>query len=577
MPRKSPTPAVVAPWRLGAVVLLLLVLAALVLGRLVLIQVVDEERGAAFLKHQGALRTVRTAEMPAYRGMLVDRRGEPLAISTPVVTLWADPRQLAGSDRLSELASALDRSDDWLAQQLSLHANKHFMYLRRNETPDRARRVLELRLPGVAGSRAYKRFYPAGEVTSQVIGLTDIDAKGIEGMERAYDAVLHGQPGQRRYIKDLHGEAVRDIGVVREAQPGRDISLTIDLRLQYLQHRELQRAIAETGSEAGAAVTIDARTGEILAMTSHPVFNPNRPTRHDGGARRNRVVTDTFEPGSTVKPLTLVAALETGQFTIDSVIDTSPGRIKVGSKVLPDPLNYGAITVSKVIEKSSQVGVTKIAQAIGHEPVLDVYRRFGLGQVSNIGFPGERSGSLPDRQRWSDIEKVTLAFGYGLTATPLQLAHAYSVFANGGEQAPLSLVRADAEGVLPAKRVVSKDIAAQVLTVLHRVTGEDGTGKKARVAGFAVGGKTGTVHKVGAGGYLPDQYLALFVGIAPVDNPRYVTAIVLDQPKGDSYGGGAAAAPLYARITDGVLRLYNQRPQAEPGAGLQLAAMELAQ
>ncbi|MGB1439887.1 MAG: peptidoglycan D,D-transpeptidase FtsI family protein, partial [Luminiphilus sp.] len=422
-------------------VLLLLLLATLVLGRLVLIQVVDEERGAAFLKHQGALRTVRTAEMPAYRGMLTDRRGEPLAISTPVVTLWADPRQLADSDRLAELASALGRSDDWLRRQLSLHEGKHFMFLRRNETPDRARRVLELKLPGVAGRRAYKRFYPAGEVTSQVIGLTDIDAKGIEGMERAYDAVLQGQSGQRRYIKDLHGEAVRDIGVVREAQPGRDIALTIDLRLQYLQHRELQRAIAETGAEAGAAVTIDARTGEILAMTSHPVFNPNSPSRQDGGARRNRVVTDTFEPGSTMKPLTLVAALETGQFTIDSIIDTSPGRIKVGRKVLPDPLNYGVITVSKVIEKSSQVGVTKIAQAIGHEPVLDVYRRFGLGQVSNIGFPGERAGTLPDRQRWSDIEKVTLAFGYGLTATPLQLAHAYSVFANRGEQIPLSLIR----------------------------------------------------------------------------------------------------------------------------------------
>jgi len=574
MARKPPAPVVVAPWRLGVVVLLLLLLATLVLGRLVLIQVVDEERGAAFLKHQGALRTVRTAEMPAYRGMLTDRRGEPLAISTPVVTLWADPRQLAESDRLAELALALDRSDDWLRRQLSLHEGKHFMFLRRNETPDRARRVLELKLPGVAGRRAYKRFYPAGEVTSQVIGFTDIDANGIEGMERAYDAVLQGQSGQRRYIKDLHGEAVRDIGVVREAQPGRDIALTIDLRLQYLQHRELQRAIAETGADAGAAVTIDAHTGEILAMTSHPVFNPNSPSRQDGGARRNRVVTDTFEPGSTMKPLTLVAALETGQFTIDSIIDTSPGRIKVGRKVLPDPLNYGVITVSKVIEKSSQVGVTKIAQAIGHEPVLDVYRRFGLGQVSNIGFPGERAGTLPDRQRWSDIEKVTLAFGYGLTATPLQLAHAYSVFANRGEQMPLSLIRPEPGAELPARRVVSEDTAGQVLTVLHRVTSDDGTGKKARVTGFAVAGKTGTVHKVGASGYLPDQYLALFVGVAPVDDPRYVTAIVLDQPKGDNYGGGAAAAPLYARITDGVLRLYNQRPRSEPDAGLQLAGME---
>ena len=577
MARKRSAPATVAPWRLVAVALLLLLLASLVLGRLILIQVVDQERGAAFLRHQGALRAVRTAEIPAYRGMVMDRRGEPLAISTPVVTLWADPQQLSDSERLDELAAALGRSEEWLVGRLALYNDKRFMYLERNQTPDRARKVLELKVGGVGGQRAYRRFYPAGEVTSQVIGLTDVDARGIAGVEQAYETVLHGKAGQRQYVKDLHGEAIRDIGVVREAQPGRAIALSIDLRLQYLQHRELQRAIAETGAEAGAAVTIDARTGEILAMTNHPVFNPNSPPGSDFSARRNRVVTDAFEPGSTMKPLTLVAALETGAFTIDSIIDTSPGRIKVGRKVLPDPSNYGSITVSRVIEKSSQVGVTKMAQVIGHEPVLSVYRRFGLGQRSNIGFPGERSGSLPDRERWSDIEKVTLAFGYGLTATPLQIAHAYAVFANGGEQVPLTLIKRDPGDDLRARRIISEEIAEQVLTVLHRVTGEEGTGKNARVAGFDVGGKTGTVHKVGAGGYLPDQYLALFVGIAPIDNPRYVTAIVIDQPKGDNYGGGSAAAPVYARITDGVLRLFNERPKADSGNNLQLASLGAGQ
>ncbi len=577
MGKRQSATSTVAPWRLIAVMLLLLVLAALVLGRLVLIQVLDQERGAAFLKHQGALRAVRTAEIPAYRGMVVDRRGEPLAISTPVVTLWADPKLLSGSGRLAELAAALGRPESWLIDRLAVYANKRFMYLERNEMPDHARKVLDLKIAGVAGQRAYQRFYPAGEVASQVIGLTNVDAKGIEGVEKAYEAVLDGQPGQRRYIKDLHGDAIRDIGVVSEAQPGRSIALSIDLRLQYLQHRELQRAIAETGAEAGAAVTIDARTGEILAMTNHPVFNPNGASGSDFATRRNRVVTDVFEPGSTMKPLTLVAALESGAFTIDSVIDTSPGRIKVGRKVLPDPMDYGAITVSRVIEKSSQVGVTKIAQAIGHEPVLSVYRRFGLGQSSNIGFPGESSGSLPNRERWSDIEKVTLAFGYGLTATPLQLAHAYSVFANNGKQAPLSLIKRESESEIPAKRVIDEETARQILTVLHRVTGEEGTAKKARVAGFSVGGKTGTVHKVGAGGYLPDQYLALFVGIAPIENPRYVTAIVIDQPKGDNYGGGSAAAPVYSRITDGVLRLYNETPQADPESKLQLAGFGAGQ
>ena len=577
MARKRSAPATVAPWRLVAVALLLLLLASLVLGRLILIQVVDQERGAAFLRHQGALRAVRTAEIPAYRGMVMDRRGEPLAISTPVVTLWADPQQLSDSERLDELAAALGRSEEWLVGRLALYNDKRFMYLERNQTPDRARKVLELKVGGVGGQRAYRRFYPAGEVTSQVIGLTDVDARGIAGVEQAYETVLHGKAGQRQYVKDLHGEAIRDIGVVREAQPGRAIALSIDLRLQYLQHRELQRAIAETGAEAGAAVTIDARTGEILAMTNHPVFNPNSPPGSDFSARRNRVVTDAFEPGSTMKPLTLVAALETGAFTIDSIIDTSPGRIKVGRKVLPDPSNYGSITVSRVIEKSSQVGVTKMAQVIGHEPVLSVYRRFGLGQRSNIGFPGERSGSLPDRERWSDIEKVTLAFGYGLTATPLQIAHAYAVFANGGEQVPLTLIKREPGDHLRARRIISEEIAEQVLTVLHRVTGDEGTGKNARVAGFDVGGKTGTVHKVGAGGYLPDQYLALFVGIAPIDNPRYVTAIVIDQPKGDNYGGGSAAAPVYARITDGVLRLFNERPKADSGNNLQLASLGAGQ
>ena len=572
MARNRVVPVPGMPWRLVIVIGLLMVLAALVVGRLVLIQVVDQERGAAFLREQGAMRAVRSAEIPAYRGMVTDRRGEPLAISTPVITLWADPQILRDSNRLGVLADALGQSEEQLQQRLDLYSDKRFMYLARHQTPDLARRVLGLKISGVGGKREYRRFYPAGEVASQIIGLTNVDGKGIAGLEKAYEEVLHGRVGQKRYIKDLHGDAIRDVGVVREARPGQAVELAIDLRLQYLQHRELQRAMVETGAEAGAAVTVDAWTGEILAMTNHPVFNPNSRSAFDYAATRNRVVTDAFEPGSTMKPLTLVAALETGAFTLDSIIDTSPGRIRVGRKVLPDPLNYGAITVSRVIEKSSQVGVTKMAQAIGHEPILSVYRRFGLGEPSSIGFPGERSGSLPNRERWSEIEKVTLAFGYGLTTTPLQLAQAYAIFANEGRRVPLTLLkRADGEQP-PVERVISEEVAQQVLTVLHRVTGSEGTAKKARVPGFSVGGKTGTVHKVGPSGYLPDQYLALFVGVAPIDNPRYVTAVVIDRPQGDSYGGGAAAAPVYARITDGVLRLRNQRPEIEAETPAQLAS-----
>lgn len=560
-------------WRLYLVAALLLTLALLLLGRLVALQVLDAERGADFLRNQGAMRAVRTAEIPAYRGLITDRRGEPLAVSTPVVSLWANPQHLKDTNRLPELARALAVPLADLEQRLALYKNKQFMYLARNQMPNEARSVLGLGIPGVRGERAYQRFYPAGEVTAQVLGLTNVDGEGLEGLEYAYESVLAGRSGRKRFIKDLHGDAVRDIGVVEEAQPGNDLLLSIDLRLQYLQHRELQRAMVETGAAAGAAVTIDAWTGEILAMTNHPVFNPNSRSGFDSAAVRNRVVTDVFEPGSTMKPLTLVAALESGQFTTETLIDTSPGRIKVGRKVLPDPRNYGEITVSRVIEKSSQVGVTKIAQQIGHEPILQVFHRFGLGEPSNIGFPGERSGILPERNRWSEIDKVTLAFGYGLTATPLQIAHAYSVFANRGMQMPLTLIKREAGERVSARRVISEDIARQVVTVLNRVTGDQGTARKARVPGFSVGGKTGTVHKVGVGGYIDDKYIALFVGISPIENPRYVTAVIVDEPKGDSYGGGAAAAPIYAGITDGVLRLNNIAPTADLASAASYAAL----
>ena len=558
---KSPEPAM---WRFYVVALLLSVLAAMLLARLVALQVLDLERGSDFLQAEGDMRAVRLAEIPAYRGMITDRRGEPLAVSTPVLSLHADPKLLRESGRINELAEALGVPRRELQDELADYANKRFMYLKRHQTPEFARRVLALKIPGVKAEREYRRFYPTGEIAAQVVGLTNTDGEGIAGLEMAFDELLMGHPGEKKYLKDLHGDAIRDIGVLAEARHGKNVELSIDLRLQYLQHRELQRAMVETGAKAGAAVTIDAWTGEILAMTNHPVFNPNARAGRDFDAMRNRVVTDVFEPGSTMKPLTLVAALESGDFTVDTLIDTSPGRIRVGRKVLPDPVNYGEITVSRVIEKSSQVGVTKIAQKIGHEAVLDVYRRFGLGAPTLIGFPGERTGTLPDRQRWSDIEKVTLAFGYGLTATPLQIAHAYSVFANHGKQAPLTLIKRDESEPLQTTRVISEDLASQVVTVLNRVTGEFGTAKRARVEGFEVGGKTGTVHKVGKGGYIDDKYLAFFVGISPIENPRYVTAVVVDEPKGDAYGGGAAAAPIYAKITEGVLRLNNVPPSAIP-------------
>lgn len=559
-------------WRIVVVAAILTGLFGMLILRLVQLQVGVSQYGNDFLQRQGDLRAVRSAEIPAYRGLITDRRGSPLAVSTPVVTLWANPQQLLGSGRENELAELMNLSVADFARRLERYRKKQFMYLARHQTPHTARAVLAADIPGVYGQREYKRFYPAGEVVSQLVGTTDIDGAGATGLELVFEDKLQGRPGKKRFIKALHGESIRDIGVVDEAADGAELKLSLDLRLQHVQHRELLRAMNETGAAAASAVTVDARTGEILAMTNLPSFNPNRRGQLDLATMRNRVVTDVFEPGSTVKPLTLVAALESGEFDIETLINTSPGRIKVGDKVLPDPVNYGEISVSRVIEKSSQVGVTKIAQALGHEPILDVFARFGLGQSTGAEFPGERSGQLPDHDFWSAIDRVTPAFGYGLLVTPMQLAQAYAVFANKGKLVPFTFIaQGEASGGSrhhASRQVISPAVAEQVITVLHRVTGPEGTARKATVSGFGVGGKTGTVHKVGSAGYLDDRYVALFVGVAPVSAPRYVTVVVIDEPSGDAYGGGAAAAPVYSRITQEVLRIKNVAPKsAEPESG----------
>jgi cell division protein FtsI (penicillin-binding protein 3) len=569
-------------------------MALLLVGRVLALQVLDLDHGYEFLQDQGAARAVRLAEIPAYRGMIADRRGEPLAVSTPVMSIAVNPRHLqqarqaAAAEtaavetaavetaavetaavetaasatlerRLAELAAVLDIPTGTLEAKLLRHAGKQFIYLKRRVVPALGRKVLDLRVPGISGQREYRRFYPAGEVAAQLVGMTNIDDEGIAGLELAYNDWLRGVPGKKRFIKDLRGGMVREIGEVQAARPGNDLRLSIDLRLQYQQHQALQRAVALSGAVSASVVTLDSRTGEVLAMVNHPVFNPNSRQQIQPGHTRNRAMTDVIEPGSTVKPLTLVAALESGRYRTDTLIDTSPGRITVGRKVIPDPRDYGEISVSRVIEKSSQVGITKMALDIGHQPIWNVFNRFGLGQAAGTGFPGESAGLLPNRARWYLTEQVTLAYGYGLTATPLQLARAYAVFASGGLLHPISLLALDA---VPADstRVLEQHIARQVLDVLHAVTGEHGTAGLARVPGYPVGGKTGTVHKVGPGGYQDDRYVALFAGVAPIDDPRFVTVVVLDEPKGDAHGGGAAAAPVFSAVAGSVLALLNVAP-----------------
>ena len=557
MKRAADTPSHLGRFYLVAAVLSVLLL--LLVGRVLSLQIIDTERGYEFLQDQGAMRSVRTAEIPAYRGVITDRRGEPLAVSTPVISIWADPSILSKSERLNELAAALDMARSELDGRLERYRGKRFMYLKRHMVPAAAREVLALKISGVQGEREYQRFYPAGEVAAQLVGFTNVDDQGIAGLELAYDDWLKGVPGKKQYIKDLHGEVVRDIGVLQPAHPGKGLTLSIDLRLQYLQHRELQKAVIAAGAESGSVVTLDAHTGEVLAMVNYPGYNPNSRESAKAASMRNRAMTDVYEPGSTMKTLTLVAALESGRFTTQTMIDTSPGRIRVGPKVYPDPRNYGLISVSRIIEKSSQVGVTKIALDLGHEPIREVFARFGIGRPPGTGFPGESAGLLPDRARWYATEKVSLAFGYGITATPLQLARAYSAFANDGVIQPVSLLALEGE-IEKGERVVSPQIAREVLGVLHAVTGEYGTAKKARVPGYPVGGKTGTVHKVGPAGYIDDQYVALFAGIAPVDNPRVVTVVVINGPQGEAYGGGAVAAPVFSAVTRGALRLINVPP-----------------
>lgn len=545
--------------RFYLVVGVLCLLLGLLVWRILSLQILDLERGYNFLQSQGKNRAVRNTKIPAYRGVILDRRGEPLAVSTPVVSITADPQMLKGSDRLGELAEALGMELSALQDKLAHYDNKKFMYLLRHQMPSDAADILDKGIVGVFGVRGYRRFYPAGEVAAHLVGFTNVDGQGIAGLELAHNEWLKGTPGKKQYIKTEHGNVVRDIGVLEPARSGKDLVLSIDLRLQYQQHRELRRAVIALSAASGSVVTLDSRTGEVLAMVNYPAYNPNGSKSEGPASMRNRAMTDVYEPGSTMKSLTMVAALESGLYTPETMIDTSPGRIRVGPKVYPDPRNYGLISMTRVLQKSSQVGVTKIALELGHEPILEVFNRFGVGRSVGTGFPGESAGILPNRSRWYATEKVSLAFGYGISATPLQLASAYSVFANKGKQQSVSLLAL--EGAAPeGRQVIAEETAAQLLGMLHAVTGEEGTARKARVSGYQVGGKTGTVHKVGPSGYEKHKYVALFAGIAPIDNPRIVTVVVINDPKGEFYGGGAVAAPVFSRITSGTLRILAVPP-----------------
>ena len=546
-------------WRFSLVSAGLMVLPALLIWHLSYLQVMpNQQRGFEFLQEEGAARTLRSETLSAYRGVITDRNGELLAVSTPVKAIYANP-QLISNHQIPALAKSLDVTEASLNKKLNLYKNKQFVYLARHIKPSKADSILSNKFSGVFAETEYRRFYPAGEFAAHVVGFTDIDDRGQEGVELALDHWLAGSEGKKKVIKDLKGNIVKDLGLLEAPKAGGDVQLTLDLKLQYLAYRELKKSIAELGAKSGSIVLLDVKTSEILAMVNQPSYNPNDRSGVSPDQLRNRVVTDLFEPGSTVKPFTIIAALESGRYSPEREIDTSPGHVRVTGKTFLDPVNYGVMDLTKILQKSSQVGITKIALDLEPQNILDTFSRVGFGESSGIAFPGESSGLLPARTRWSDIERATFAFGYGLNVNVLQLAQAYSVIANKGLYTPLTLIR-NTESPEPT-RVVSKKIASQVTEMLKTVTQRGGTATHANISDFPVAGKTGTAHKVGAGGYIDDKYVALFAGFAPADDPKVVAVVIVNEPPASGgYHGGTAAAPIFSRVVGQALKKLNVSP-----------------
>jgi len=544
-------------WRFGVVLGVFLLVMTGISWRLVELHLVDNE----FLRQQGDVRTLRVEPIEAHRGVVMDRHGEPLAVSTPVKTVWANPSEVDAEDPgLAELADVLDLSESELRQRLKETAGREFIYLRRKVQPSLARAALALGVAGIYDRQDYRRYYPAGEVTAHVVGFTNIDEQGQEGIELAYNRWLVGEPGRKRVLKDNRGRVIKDLMLIRDAKPGKDLKLSIDLRLQYLAYRELKAVVGAHKARGGTLVMLDVDTGEVLAMVNQHSYNPNDRNQLVPANLRNKAITDLFEPGSTMKPFTVAAALASGDYRADTTIDTSPGYRRFGRFTIRDARNYGVMNLSEIIVKSSNVGVSRIANDLGGDALRSFYARLGLGQGTGIGFPGEAVGVLPARPDWQPVEEATLSYGYGLSVNALQLAQAYMVLANGGIRYPLSLIRQDERP--QGQRVLSEQVSLAVRKMLGKAVAE-GTGGRAQPNLYAAGGKTGTVHLVGAHGYEEDQYKAIFAGMAPIDNPKIVTVVAVDAPQAGEYYGGEVAAPVFARVMSDALRLLNVKPQLE--------------
>ncbi|HEY6125885.1 MAG TPA: penicillin-binding transpeptidase domain-containing protein, partial [Steroidobacteraceae bacterium] len=502
----------------------------------------------------------------ATRGTITDRYGEPLAVSTPVDSVWVNPKELAlASDQLPRLAKALKRDKNELARRVTSNLDREFLYLARHMQPTEAQKIRALEIPGVYLMREYRRYYPAGEVAGHIIGFTSVDDEGQEGLELAFDHWLAGEDGAKRVIQDRYGKIVQNVEEIRAMRAGRNLVLSIDLRIQYLAYRELKAAMRDQRAKSGSVIVLDVATGEVLAMVNQPAYNPNDRDQLKAKTYRNRAVTDIVEPGSSIKPFVVAAGLASGKFNSRSVIDTNPGYIKVGAKLLEDPHNLGAVDLATILAKSSNVGMTKVALSLEPAQMYGTLTALGFGQVTTSGYPGESAGLLPHYSHWRPVGISSMSRGYGLSITPLQLAHAYATVAALGVSRPISFLRVETP---PAgEAALDPGVSRMLIHLLEAVVAPDGGGKQAAIPGYTVAGKTGTAWKATAGGYATDRYLAVFGGIAPASNPRLAAVVIIDEPGAGKYYGGDVAAPVFAGVVGGALRLLAVPPDAPVGDG----------
>ncbi|MCL1076436.1 penicillin-binding transpeptidase domain-containing protein [Shewanella dokdonensis] len=546
-------------WRLKAVVAAVCLMFVSLVGRAAYIQVLQPE----MLRHESDMRTLRTTSSEVQRGLITDRNGEMLAVSVPVKAVYADPKVVhdengfADMRRWQALADVLHQPENELVNRVKSNPNKRFTYIQRQVTPAVADYIKQLKLPGIYLKSESRRYYPTGEITAQLVGITNIDDVGIEGLENTYDNWLTGTPSKEQVRQSRDGQVVERLGIIQQGERSNDLVLSVDQRIQQLAYRELKRATEMYQATSGSLVMIDVHTGEILAMANTPSYNPNARDDLESYRMRNRAVTDAYEPGSTVKPFVMAAALEAGIVKPGDLVDTSPGWMRIGGRQVRDGHNLGDISLATILIKSSNVGISKLALGLPIQQLLGTYQSLGLGNYTGVNLTGESTGLIPERHRWSDFERATLAFGYGLTVTPLQLARMYATLGSGGILRPASVLKLKQapEGV----RVLSETSAKEVLKMLVGVTEAGGTGTKAHIDGYPVAGKSGTSRKAVAGGY-GDDYVALFAGVAPANNPRLAMVVVVNEPKGDHYYGGDVSGPVFGKVMSGALQMLNVEP-----------------